>query len=240
MGIAIRLGGGMGQRIARATALGALLLFGFADAGAKTERVRPYEIAGPVGLGSDERLCRRLATALNAEGRRELTAPRTDSMFARWREVQNPRSREIIHEATRADILNEGLARTVYRVTNLYAPYEALQSLLFMRDDSEPLPVESTGGPSVWAEAISNGRMIDPLRYLLLTPTAPLADFVSRYPPFSNAAGGRFIFGHRWDAVDVISTAEGRTMFLRQETKRRMAILVEIKNSHALPICYLA
>jgi hypothetical protein len=161
-------------------------------------------------------------------------------MFARWQAVHYPNTQEIIHEATRADILNEGIPRTVYRVTNLYAPYEPLQSLLFMRDDSEPLPAESTGGPSVWAEAIRNGRMIDPLRYLLLTRTAPLADFVSRYPPFSNLAGRRFMFGHRWDASDVVFAAEGRTMFLHQETKRRMAILVEIKNNRAIPICYFS
>jgi hypothetical protein len=104
--------------LAVAGLLGAMLLLGFGDAGAKTERIRPYEIAGPAGLGSDEPLCRRLAAALNAEGSRELTAPRTDSMFARWQEVQIPRSREIIHEAAHADILNECIARTVYRVTN--------------------------------------------------------------------------------------------------------------------------
>ena len=228
------------QGLSRTLTLGAMLLLGFADAGARTERVRPYEIAGPAGLGSDEPLCRRLAAALNAEGSRELTAPRTDSMFARWQEVQHPRSQEIIHEATRADILNEGIARTVYRVTNLYAPYEALQSLLFMRDDSEPLPAESTGGPSVWAEAISNGRMIDPLRYLLLTPTAPLVDFARRHPPFNSAAGRRFHSGYAWDAADVVLAAEGRTMFLYQETKRRMVILVEIKNNRAIPICYFS
>ncbi|MFM7416745.1 MAG: hypothetical protein ACKO51_13345 [Alphaproteobacteria bacterium] len=161
MGITGRLGGGMGRRIARAAALGAVLLFGFADAGARTERVRPYEIAGPAGLGSDEPLCRRLAAALNAEGGRELTAPRTDSMFARWREVQHPDSREIIHEATRADILNEGKERTVYRVTDLYAPLKPFQSLVFMRNDAEALPIrERIGSPSTWAEAITSGRMV--------------------------------------------------------------------------------
>lgn len=62
------------QRIAWAAALGAVLLLGVADAGARTERVRPYETAGPAGLGSDEPLCRRLAATLNAEGRRDLMA----------------------------------------------------------------------------------------------------------------------------------------------------------------------
>jgi hypothetical protein len=228
------------RQIMRAAALGAIVLLGFADAGARTERVRPYEIAGPAGLGSDQPLCRRLAAALNAEGRRELTAPRTDPMFARWQEVQNPRSREIIHEATRADILNEGLTRTVYRITYLYAPYEPTQWLLFMRDDSEPLPAQSTGGPSVWAEATSNGRMIDPLRYLLLIPTAPLVDFARRHPPFNSAAGRRFHSGYAWDAADVVLAAEGRTMFLLQETKARVAMLVEIKIDNAIPICYFS
>ena len=228
------------RQVMRAAALGAVLLFGFADAGARTERVRPYEIAGPAGLGSDEPLCRRLAAALSAEGSRELTAPRTNSMFARWQEVQNPRSREIIHEATRADILNERKERTIYRITYLYAPYEPAQSLLFMGDDSEPLPAQSTGGPSVWAEAISNGRMIDPLSYLLLTPTAPLIDFARRHPPFNSAAGRRFHSGYAWDAADVVLAAEGRTMFLYQETKRRVAMLVAIKNDHAIPICYFS
>jgi len=107
------------QGLSRTLTLGAMLLLGFADAGAKTERVRPYEIAGPAGLGSDEPLCRRLVAALNAEGSRELTAPRADSMFARWQEVQHRDSREIIHEATRADILNEGKERTIYRITDL-------------------------------------------------------------------------------------------------------------------------
>jgi hypothetical protein len=228
------------QGLSRTLTLGAMLLLGFADAGAKTERVRPYEIAGPAGLGSDEPLCRRLAAALSAEGSRELAAPRAEPMFARWREVQHPRSREIIHEATRADILNEGIGRTVYRITYLYAPYEPAQWLLFMRDESEPLPAQSTGGPSVWAEAISNGRMIDPLRYLLLTPTAPLVDFARRHPPFNSAAGRRFHSGYAWDAADVVLAAEGRTMFLLQETKRRVAMLVEIKIDHAIPICYFS
>jgi hypothetical protein len=46
------------------------LLLGFADAGARTETVWPYEIAGPDGLGSDKPVCPRLADALNAEGSR--------------------------------------------------------------------------------------------------------------------------------------------------------------------------
>ena len=58
------------QRIMRAAALCAMLLLGFADAGARTETVWPYEIAGPDGLGSDKPVFPRLADALNAEGSR--------------------------------------------------------------------------------------------------------------------------------------------------------------------------
>ena len=81
MGIRVHLGSRMGQRIARPATLGALSLFGVADAGARTERVRPYEIAGPAGLGSDEPLCRRLAADLSAESLLELTAFHEDVIF---------------------------------------------------------------------------------------------------------------------------------------------------------------
>ncbi len=59
------------RQIMRTAALGAVLLLGFADAGARTETVWPYEIAGPDGLGSDQPVCLRLADALNAEGSRD-------------------------------------------------------------------------------------------------------------------------------------------------------------------------
>ena len=59
------------QRISLTFTLCLMLLLGFADAGARTETVWPYEIAGPDGLGSDQPVCPRLADALNAEGSRD-------------------------------------------------------------------------------------------------------------------------------------------------------------------------
>jgi hypothetical protein len=227
------------QRISLAFTL-CLLLLGFADAGAKTERVRPYEIAGPAGLGSDEPLCRRLAAALNAEGNRELTAPRTDAMFARWQEMQHPDSREIIHEATRADILNEGVQRTIYRITYLYAPLEPFQALVFMRNNAEALPThERIGLPSTWAEAITSGRMVSIENLIQDSLGSVSGDFTSRYPPSATPAGRRFRLG-RMDAKDLITFDTHRVMVLLQNTYHRTAMLVEIRSQRATPLCYLS
>ena len=228
------------RQIMRAAALGAIVLLGFADAGARTERVRPYEIAGPAGLGSDEPLCRRLAAALNAEGSRELTAPRTDSMFARWQEVQHRDSREIIHEATRADVLNEGQERTVYRVTYLYAPLEPFQALVFMRNDAEALPIhERIGSPSTWAEAITSGRMVSIENLIQDSLGFQSGDFLERYPPFATPAGRRFLLG-RMDAKDLIEVDTQRVLVLHENTHQRTAMLVEVRAQRVAPICYLS
>lgn len=241
MGIAGRLGGGMGQRIARAAALGAVLLFGFADAGAKTERVRPYEIAGPAGLGSDEPLCRRLAAALNAEGSRELTAPRTDLMFARWQEVQHPDSREIIHEATRADILNEGNQRTIYRITDLYSFDKYTQSLVFMRDESQSLPLrQRTGQPSTWAEAVESGRMFAITNFLTWSSSPTLSDFLRQYPTLKTPAGRRFRTPGYAQATDLILLDGSQTLVLIEDTNLRLAILIKIQGTQSKPVCYLS
>ncbi|MCA3312422.1 MAG: hypothetical protein ING06_05000 [Roseomonas sp.] len=217
-----------------------MLLLWFADAGAKTERVRPYEIAGPAGLGSDEPLCRRLAAALNAEGSRELTVPRKDSMFARWQEVQHRDSREIIHEATRADILNEGKERTVYRVTYLYAPLEPFQALVFMRNDAEALPIhERIGPPSTWAEAITSGRMVDSENLIQASLGFQSGDFLERYPPFATTAGRRFLLG-RMDAKDLIVFDTQRVLVLLENTHQWTAMLVEVRAQRVAPICYLS
>jgi hypothetical protein len=228
------------QGLSRTLTLGAMLLLGFADAGAKTEGVRPYEIAGPAGLGSDEQLCRRLAAALNAEGSRELTAPRKDSMFARWQEVQHRDSREIIHEATPADILNEGKERTVYRVTYLYAPLEPFQALVFMRNDAEALPIhERIGPPSTWAEAITSGRMVDSENLIQASLGFQSGDFLERYPPFATTAGRRFLLG-RMDAKDLIVFDTQRVLVLLENTHQRTAMLVEVRAQRVAPICYLS
>ena len=228
------------QRIMRAAALCATLLLGFAEAGARTERVRPYEIAGPAGLGSDEPLCRRLAAALNAEGSRELTAPRATPMFARWREMRHPDSREIIHEATRADVLNEGKERTVYRVTYLYAPLEPFQALVFMRNDAEALPIhERIGPPSTWAEAITSGRMVSIENLIQDSLGFQSGDFLERYPPFATSAGRRFLLG-RMDAKDLIAFDTQRVLVLLENTHQRTAMLVEVRAQSVVPICYLS
>ena len=241
MVIAVRLGERVGLRIARAAALGAVLLFGFAEAGARTERVRPYEIAGPAGLGSDEPLCRRLAAALNAEGSRELTAPRTDSMFARWQEVQYPDSREIVLQATRADILNEGRDRIIYRITDLYAFDRPTQSFVFMRDDSESLPPwPKPGQPSTWAEDVQSGRMFAVTNFLTWNSSPTIGDFLRQYPTLKTPAGRRFRMPGYAQATDLILLDGGRTLILLEDTEARTATVLEINAGQPRPICYLA
>jgi len=229
------------RRIARAAALGAALLFGVADAGARTDRVRPYEIAGPAGLGNYEPLCRRLAAALNAEGSRELTAPRADPMFARWREVQHPDRTEIIHEATRADILNEGHDRVTYRITDLYAFDRPTQSFVFMRDESESLPSrQKTGQPSTWAEAVQSGRMFAVIKFLTWDSSLTLSDFLRQYPTLKTPAGRRFRMPGYAQATDLILLDGGRTLILLEDTEARTATVLEINAGQPRPICYLA
>jgi hypothetical protein len=241
MGIAVRLGGRMGQRIARAAALGAVLLFGFADAGAKTERMRPYEIAGPARLGSDEPLCRRLAAALNAEGSRELTAPRTDSMFARWRVIQYPDSREIVLQATRADILNEGHDRIIYRITDLYWSDRPTQSFVFMRDDSESLPPwPKPGQPSTWADDVQSGRMFAVTNFLTWNSSPTLSDFLRQYPTLKTPAGRRFRMPGYAQATDLILLDGSQTLVLIEDTNLHLAILIKIQGTQSKPVCYLS
>lgn len=229
------------QGLSRTLTLGAMLLLGFADAGAKTERVRPYEIAGPAGLGSDEPLCRRLAAALNAESSRELTAPRTDSMFARWQEVQHRDSQETIHEATRADILNEGKERTIYRITDLYSFDRSSQSLVFMRDESESLPLRQRAGqPSTWAEAVESGRMLAVTNFLTSNSSPTLSNFLGQYPTLKTPAGRRFRMPGYAQATDLILLDGGRSMVLLEDTEVRSAILLEINAGRPHPICYLS
>jgi hypothetical protein len=241
MGIAVQSRRRWWQRIAQAAAPGAVLLFGVADAGANTERVRPYEIAGPAGLGSDEALCRRLAAALNAEGRRKLTAPRTDSMFARWQEVQHPDSREIIHEATRADILNEGNRRTVYRITDLYSFDKSTQSLVFMRDESQSLPLrQRTGQPSTWAEAVESGRMFAITNFLTWSSSPTLSDFLRQYPTLKTPAGRRFRMPGYSQATDLILLDGRQTLALIEDTNLHFAVLIKIQGTQSKPVCYLS
>jgi hypothetical protein len=229
------------QGLSRTLTLGAMLLLGFADAGAKTERVRPYEIAGPAGLGSDEPLCRRLVAALNAEGSRELTAPRADSMFARWQEVQHRDSREIIHEATRADILNEGKERTIYRITDLYSFDRSTQSLVFMRHESESLPSrQRVGQPSTWAEAVESGRMFAITNFLTWSSFPKFSDFLKHYPTLRAPAGRRFRMPGYAQATDLILLDGARSMVLLEDTEVRSAILLEISAGRTYPICYLS
>ena len=230
------LGGGL----AVAGLLGAMLLLGFADAGAKTERIRPYEIAGPAGLGSDEPLCRRLAAALNAEGSRELTAPRTDSMFLRWEpyaEYVSPRSGMI--QSVRAEILNERIGRKIYRTTSFFSPRYPYQALLFMREDGDPLPPQEEAGPSVWAEAVESGRMIVVELLFRDSLDSPPNDILRRFPPFHSAAGRRFFLGG-WDAKDLVLSHDQRVMVLFQDTRARIALLFEMQAWRTQPICYLS
>jgi hypothetical protein len=228
------------RQIMRAAALGAILLLGFADAGARTERVRPYEFAGPAGLGIDEPLCRRLAAALNAEGPRELTAPRTDSMFLRWEpyaEFAWPEP-EII-QAVRADILNEGIGRKIYRTTSLFSPRDPSQALVFMRDDGDPLPPHEKAGPSIWAEAVRSGRMIVVELLFRDSIDSPPNNVLRHFPPFHSAAGRRF-FLSAWDAMDLVLSDDQRVMVLFQDTRSRVALLFEMRAWRAQPICYLS
>jgi hypothetical protein len=229
------------RQMTGAVALCAILLLGFADAGAKTERVRPYEIAGPAGLGSDEPLCRRLAAALNAEGSRELTAPRTDAMFARWQAVHYPDTQEIVLQVTRADILNEGRDRAIYRITYLYAFDRPTQSFVFMRDESESLPPwPKPGQPSTWAEDVQSGRMLAVTNFLTSNSSPTLSNFLRQYPTLKTPAGRRFRMPGYAQATDLILLDGGRSMVLLEDTEVRSAILLEINAGRPHPICYLS
>lgn len=229
------------QGLSRTLTLGVMLLLGFADAGAKTERIRPYEIAGPAGLGSDEPLCRRLAAALNAEGSRELTAPRLDPLFARWQTVHYPDTQEIVLEATRADILNEGHDRVIYRITYLYAFDRHTQSFVFMRDESESLPPwPKPGQPSTWAEDVQSGRMFAVTNFLTWSSSPTLSNFLQQYPALKTPAGQRFRMPGYAQATDLILLDGGRSMVLLEDTEVRSAILLEINAGRPHPICYLS
>jgi hypothetical protein len=208
--------------------------------GAAAGAGRGYEIAGPAGPSRDTPLCRRLAHALNAEPARELDAPRADPLFARWRPHEPP-DPDVFIEATRADLLNEGRPRTVYRVTYSDLPWGAQQSLVFMRDDAEPLPQRERDGPSVWAEATQSGRLVVPERFIFSSEGGPEAWLLTRYPPFGTAAGKRI--GHnlaRSDARDLVLPGDGRVMMLLENTKERVAMLVELRGHQASAICYLS
>ena len=229
------------QGLSRTLTLGAMLLLGFADAGARTERVRPYEIAGPAGLGSDEPLCRRLAAALNAEGSRELTAPRLDPLFARWQTVHYPDTQEIVLEATRADILNQGHDRVIYRITDLYAFDRPTQSFVFMRNDTESLPPwPKPGQPSTWAEDVQSGRMFSVTNFLTWTSSPTLSNFLRQYPTLKTPAGRRFRMPGYAQATDLILLDGGRSMVLLEDTEVRSALLLEINAGRPHPICYLS
>lgn len=241
MGIAVRLRGRMGQRVARAAALGAVLLFGLADAGAKTERVRPYEIAGPAGPGSDEPLCQRLAAALNAEGSRKLTAPRLDPLFARWQTVHYPDTQEIFLEATRADILNEGRDRVIYRITYLYAFDRPTQLFVFMRDESENLPPwPKPGQPSTWAEDVQSGRIFAVTNFLTWSSSPTLSNFLQQYPALKTPAGRRFRMPGYAQATDLIVVDGSQTLVMIEDTRFHFAILIKIQGTQSKPVCYLS
>lgn len=229
------------QGLSRTLALGAMLLLGFADAGAKTERVRPYEIAGPAGLGSDEPLCRRLAAALNAEGNRELTAPRVDPLFARWQTVHYPDTQEIVLEATRADILNEGHDRVIYRITYLYTFDRPTQLFVFMRDESESLPPwPKPGQPSTWAEDVQSGRMFAVTNFLTWTSSPTLSNFLRQYPTLKTPAGRRFRMPGYAQATDLILVDGSQTLIVIEDTRERVAVLIKIEAMRSKPMCYLS
>lgn len=233
----------------RVAALWAILSIPSTTSGAASSVARPYKIAGPAGLGSDAPLCRRLASALNAEAAdRDLAAPRADPLFARW-QPNDPgdwRARltfDPLVQVVRADILGEGQPRSVYRVTYPYAPYDPFQTLVLMRNDSEPLPQESRAGPSVWAEASASGRMIAASRALYGSEPDPSATrhLLEVYPPFPTPVGRRFgrIFRSS-DAEDLVLLDDGRVLVLIERTKDRVALLADLRVSRPRPVCYFA
>ncbi|MCQ4160971.1 hypothetical protein NON00_13655 [Roseomonas sp. GC11] len=215
--------------------------------GAAPSPARPYLVAGPANLVEDAPLCRRLATALNAEpADRDLAAPRADPLFARWQpnDPGNWRARltfDPLIQVVRADILGEGQPRRVYRVNNPFVPYDPVQILVFMRDDAEPLPQESRAGPSVWAEAFASGRMIDASNVLFGPEDQTIQHFIARNPPAATAAGRRFGRAfRRTDAEDLVLLDSGRVLYLSVSTKDRVAMLAELRAPHPRVVCYLA
>lgn len=207
---------------------------------------RPYVVAGPAGRSTDTEVCRRLAAVLNAEpADRDLAAPRADQLFARW-QPNDPgdwRARltlDPLFQVTHADILNEGQPRRVYRLNYPFVPYDPTQSLVFMRDNAEPLPRESRTGPSMWAEAFADGRIIDASNVLFGREDQAIQRFITRHPPAATAAGHRFGRVFRGgDAEDLVLLDDGRVFYLSVDTKGRAAMLAELRVPDPRPVCYL-
>lgn len=255
MGIKGRLGGRMGRRIARAAALGAVLLFGFADAATADGSRLPFEVAGPATLSSDAALCQRVADALNAEPADLERTPRRNAIFAPWQRLEispNPEDpwkgvyQRDRHEATRVDILNDGRPRRVIRVTgNPLRGNELLsrmQMMMFMVNDEDPLPRDagSFGTESVVAVRQDPARARLPEDIIYATLLMPDDTFLRRFPAF-NSPPGRCFGPFGAEGLDIVLPGDGRVMVLREETDSvRKAMLVEIRGQRAFPVCYFS
>jgi hypothetical protein len=243
------------QRIARAAALGAVLLFGVADAATADSSRLPFQVAGPATLSSDAALCERVADALNAEPANLQRTQRRNAIFAPWQPLEispNPQDpwKDVYqndrHETTWVDILNAGRPRRVIRVTgNPLRGNELLsrrQMMMFMVNDDDPLPRDagSFGKDSVVAV------MQDPARAGLLedmiyaTLLMPDGTFLRRFPAF-NSPAGRCFGPFDAEGLDIVLPGDGRVMVLREETDNvRKAMLVEIRGQRAFPVCYFS
>jgi hypothetical protein len=155
--------------------------------------------------------------------------------------IQYPDSREIVLQATRADILNEGHDRIIYRITDLYGFDRPTQSFVFMRDDSESLPPwPKPGQPSTWADDVQSGRMFAVTNFLTWNSSPTLSNFLRQYPALKTPAGRRFRMPGYAQATDLILIDGSQALVLIEDTRERVAVLIKIAAMRSKPICYLS
>jgi hypothetical protein len=252
------------ERLRHLAPVAILLFLGFGVVVATPQeaaaQVRRLALAGPAGISTERPLCESILRSLNAEPFRQ--APdgrRADPRFVAWEllTIQTIPPGQIYEygadfhliDTARVDILNNGVTRTMYRVTYKEGYNSWEQLIFFMRNEGDPVPeIEASGRQ--WLEVLPEN--IIEIEGLVFGKdffrSGSQREFQSAHPAFTNFTG--HYFDHHFDRgmkydrrnpdrwIDLMITEEGRSLSIL-ETGDTVMVL-EIREKTAKPICYFA
>jgi hypothetical protein len=252
------------ERLRHLAPVAVLLFLGFgflvaAPQGAAAQG-RRLALAGPADISAERPLCESILRSLNAEPFRQ--APdgrRADQRFVTWEllaietippgKIYENGSDFHLIETAQVDIFNDGIMRTMYRVTYKEGYNSWEQLIFFMRNEGDPVPkIEASGRQ--WLEVLpENVIEIEGLVFGKdFFRSGSQREFESAHPAFTNFTGHYFHHyfdrGMKYDRrnpdrwIDLMISEEGRSLSIL-ETGDRVMVL-EFRDKAANPICYFA
>lgn len=221
---------------------------------------RRLALAGPAGISTERPLCESILRSLNAEPFRQ--APdgrRADPRFVTWEvsaietippgKIYENGSDFHLIETAQVDIFNDGIMRTMYRVTYKEGYNSWEQMIFFMKNEGDPVPeIEASGRQ--WLEVLPEN--IIEIEGLVFGQdffrSGSQREFQSAHPAFTNFTGryfhNYFDRGMKYDRrnpdrwIDLMVTEAGRSLSIL-ETGDTVMVL-EVREKTAKPICYFA